>query len=211
MKTNKIIEFTGLPNSGKTTLIRRLKEELPKKYGITVQVQREDAEIVPSEIPKKTWDRNVWITFGQLQSIVQAYHSNADIVLLDRGMFDAMFWSKFLLSENTANYEQSRALQDILILMNKKLEFHPDYLFLINVSVQESICRRAQIEGPSVYSKPDFLNNYQEKFFEVFKSYIEGSGKKNSPIPSFYYDTTNMSTNEVFEKVEKQIIKICNL
>lgn len=211
MKTNKIIEFTGLPNSGKTTLIRRLKEELPKKYGITVQVQREDAEIVPSEIPKKTWDRNVWITFGQLQSIVQAYHSNADIVLLDRGMFDAMFWSKFMLSENTANYEQSKALHDILTLMDKNLKFHPDYLFLIDVSVQESICRRAQLEGPSVYSKPDFLNNYKAKFFEVFKNYIVKNEEENTLTPSFYYDTTNMSTNKVFEEVEKQIIKICNL
>lgn len=210
MRTSKIIEFTGIPNSGKTTLIQRLREELPKKYDITVQVQREDAEIVPSEIPKKTWDRNVWITFGQLQSIVQAYHSSADIVLLDRGLFDAMFWAKFMLKQNTATSNQSEGVQNILRLMYENLDFYPDYLFLIDASVEEALRRRALMEGTSVYSKPDFLNQYQATFFEIFKDYIEGNEKgKMIPASSFYYDTTKMSADEVFEEVTEKIVTIC--
>ena len=57
------IEFTGLPNSGKTTLIHNLANELQKR-GFKVKIMQEDAELVPPEIPKKTWIRNTWITFG---------------------------------------------------------------------------------------------------------------------------------------------------
>ena len=210
MRTTKVIEFTGIPNSGKTSLIHRLRDELPKK-GITVQVQREDAEIVPTEIPKKTWDRNVWITFGQLQSIVQAYHSDADIVLLDRGLYDAMFWARFMAKQNTATIIQSEGVLKILNVMYENLDFFPDYLFLIDVSVDEALRRRALMEGTSVYSKPDFLLQYQETFFDIFKGYInEDDSKKVIPTPSFYYDTTKMTADEVFEVVAEKIINICN-
>ena len=205
MKANKIIEFTGIPNSGKTTLIRRLKEELPKRYGISVQVQREDAEIVPDKIPKKTWDRNLWITFGQLQSLVEAYHSDCDIVLLDRGFFDAMFWSSFMLKHDITTNEQSCGVNNILIQTYYNLGFHPDYLFLFDTSVEESIKRHSKLGGKCVYSNPDFLNNYRNHFFEVFKKYIDG----NKDI-TYFYDTTPLTQDELFEKVAKQIRTICN-
>ena len=220
MKNHTIIELTGLPNSGKTTLIHRLAQELPKRYGITVQVQREDAEIVPTDIPKKTWDRNVWITFGQLQSLVHAYHSPADVVLLDRGFFDAMFWAHFMSSQGTSTLNQSAGIINILNSLYTNLNFYPDYLFLIDVSVQESLKRRALMEGASVYSKPDFLNSYHDKFFELFKDYIYGSENANEshkdktynkviPIPSYYYNTSRMTPDEIFTKVEADIVNIC--
>ena len=205
MKANKIIEFTGIPNSGKTTLIHRLKEELPSKYGITVQVQREDAEIVPSEIPKKTWDRNLWITFGQLQSLVQAYHSDADIVLLDRGFFDAMFWSSFMLEQNITTSNQSYGVNNILFQTYYNLDFHPDYLFLFDTSIEESIRRHLLMGGNCIYSNPDFLNNYRDHFFTTYKKYIDGN--KNI---TFFYDTTNLTPDELFDKVASQIRIICD-
>lgn len=47
------IEFTGPPNSGKTTLIHNLAKSLQEK-GFSVKVMQEDAELVPKEIPKKS-------------------------------------------------------------------------------------------------------------------------------------------------------------
>ena len=78
------IEFTGLPNSGKTTLIHNLAKDL-RNNGLKVKIMQEDAELVPTEIPKKTWIRNTWITFGQLQSLLEIPYSTEELILLDRG------------------------------------------------------------------------------------------------------------------------------
>ena len=78
------------------------------------------------------------------------------------------------------------------------------------------------MEGTSVYSKPDFLNNYHDKFMELFKSYIYGTTNdddnrynnktlnKTIPIPSFYYNTTHMTTDEIYDKIEADIVAIYN-
>lgn len=197
-----------MPNSGKTTLIHRLYEDLPKQ-NISVQIQREDAEIVPNEIPKRTWDRNVWITFGQLQSLVQAYHSSKDVVLLDRGIFDAFFWANLLHSDGSATLEQSQALESILKTMCTNMNFYPDYLFFIDVSVEESMIRRSLVNGISVYSQFDFLENYRNKFFDVFSKYIREHGETQlDSTRCYYFDTTYLSAEEVYEKVSQQIKKL---
>ena len=68
-----------------------------EKIGLKVKVMQEDAELVPKEIPKKTWIRNVWITFGQLQSLLEIpYLKDYDFIFLDRGYYDAVFWANFL-------------------------------------------------------------------------------------------------------------------
>ena len=206
----KIIEFTGMPNSGKTTLIHNLRSKLQANHGITVQIQREDAEVVPKTIPKKTWNRNLWITFGQFQSLVEAQHANTDVVFLDRGMFDAFFWSKFMYSQKVATEKQSLGMQKIISQIYKNIELYPDAIILVDVSVEESLKRRSLMEGQSVYSKPDYLKQYQQKFFEVFKPYIENDdSKKIIPVPSFYIDTTNLNKEEVTEIVEHEIVKLC--
>lgn len=103
------IEFTGPPNSGKTTLIHNLAKSLQGK-GFSVKVMQEDAELVPKEIPKKTWARNACITFGQLQSLIEIPYLDAQIILLDRGYCDALFWSRFLRLQNACSQEQSDSL-----------------------------------------------------------------------------------------------------
>lgn len=208
----KIIEFTGMPNSGKTTLIHNLQRKLQAEHGITVSYQREDAEIVPNEIPKKTWDRNTWITFGQFQSMIQAKYAHTEVVLLDRGYFDAIFWAKFMQSQGTSTGKQSQGMLNILLQSYKNLELYPDALFLIDVSVEESLRRRALMEGASTYSKPDYLEKYREKFFQVFKAYIENDEEhKAIHVPSYYFDTTGESEEDLAKWVAKDIADVCRL
>lgn len=195
---SKIIEFTGLPNSGKTTLIHRLAEELPK-HGFTVDVMREDAEIVPNTIPKKTWARNMWITFGQLQSLITANHSVSDFVLLDRGIYDALFWAKFMNHQGACTNAESVSMTNILSELRDLYGLNPDYVFVINVSVEESVKRRMGISRDTVYSKNDFLGqylDYQDKFFETVK------GKANI----ITIDSTHLSKEDLYKAVLEKIL-----
>lgn len=196
-----IIEFTGLPNSGKTTLIHNLTKILEEK-GFKVKIMQEDAELVPKEIPKKTWIRNVWITFGQLQSLLEIpYLKDYDIVFLDRGFYDAVFWANFLYVQNVCSKEQSDSLLNILEKTNDSFNLKPDVLFVVNVSVDESIRRRFAMKGEKpLLTNLDFLNLYQDelnKFYDLVLS------------PIVYLDTTNMTITEVcssaYEKIKHLI------
>ena len=55
-----MVEFTGTPEAGKTTVIERLQKQL-EEQGFKVTVIQESAELVPPEFPKGSWDANVWM------------------------------------------------------------------------------------------------------------------------------------------------------
>lgn len=192
------IEFTGPPNSGKTTLIHNLAKSLQEK-GFSVKVMQGDAELVPKEIPKKTWARNAWITFGQLQSLIEIPYSDAQIILLDRGYCDALFWSKFLRLQDACSQEQSDSLYGILQEMNTQFNLLPDWLFIIDVSVEESIKRRYALGGEIILTNEDFISLYKSELDEFYKG-----------ITSFqwYLDTTNLQISDVYELALSKILDI---
>lgn len=192
------IEFTGPPNSGRTTLIHNLAKSLQEK-GFSVKVMQEDAELVPKEIPKKTWARNAWITFGQLQSLIEIPYSDAQIILLDRGYCDALFWSKFLRLQDACSQEQSDSLYGILQEMNTQFNLLPDWLFIIDVSVEESIKRRYALGGEIILTNEDFISLYKSELDEFYKG-----------ITSFqwYLDTTNLQISDVYELALSKILDI---
>lgn len=192
------IEFTGPPNSGKTTLIHSLAKALQEK-GFKVKVMQEDAELVPKEIPKKTWARNAWITFGQLQSLIEIPYSDAEIILLDSGYCDALFWSRFLRLQNACSQEQSDSLYRILQEMNTQFNLLPDWLFVIDVSVEESLKRRYALGGEIVLSNTDFISLYKSELDEFYKG-----------ITSFqwYLDTTDLEVSEVHNLALSKVLDI---
>lgn len=192
------IEFTGLPNSGKTTLIHNLQKSLSTK-GFSVKIMQEDAELVPSEIPKLTWIRNVWITFGQLQTLLECNYSNSDVILLDRGYYDALFWAKFLYLQKVCSQAESETIINILNMLSASFKLKPDFLFVIDVSVEESLKRRY-----AMGSKPSIANH---EFLTFYKSVLNDF-IYSLPEPIRYVDTTTLSIEQVQNTVENLIFQI---
>ena len=192
------IEFTGLPNAGKTTLIHNLQKSLSTK-GFSVKIMQEDAELVPSEIPKLTWIRNVWITFGQLQTLLECNYSNSDVILLDRGYYDALFWAKFLYLQKVCSQAESETIINILNMLSASFKLKPDFLFVIDVSVEESLKRRY-----AMGSKPSIANH---EFLTFYKSVLNDF-IYSLPEPIRYVDTTTLSIEQVQNTVENLIFQI---
>ena len=192
------IEFTGLPNSGKTTLIHNLAKDL-RNNGLKVKIMQEDAELVPTEIPKKTWIRNTWITFGQLQSLLEIPYSTEELILLDRGYWDALFWAKFLYKQDACSKEQSESLLRILHEMNDQFNLLPDYLFVIDVSIKESMKRRLAMGGKIVLTNEDFLSFYKAELEEFYQGIT---------CPMWYLDTSSLSIEETKNTTIKKIQEI---
>lgn len=92
MKRPTVIEFSGLPNSGKTTLLHNIAE-LCERNNISAIIVQETAELLPKNIPKGTIEQNLWITLETLEKSLELnFMSGVDFILLDRGFYDQLFW-----------------------------------------------------------------------------------------------------------------------
>lgn len=141
------------------------------------------------------------VTFGQLQSLIEIPYSDAQIILLDRGYFDALFWARFLMIQGVCSREQSDSLYRILQEMNTHFDLLPDWLFVIDVSVEESIRRRYALGGEIVLSNKDFISLYKSTLDEFYKGI---------PSSQWYLDTTDLKVSEVHKLTLSKILNIMN-
>lgn len=79
--------------------------------------------------------------------------------------------------------------------------FHlkPDFLYVIDVSVEESLRRRIKQGGPVTFSRQDFLSDYRINFKKFYQSL---------DAEVLYQDTTNLSKDEVAKLVFTQITSL---
>ena len=90
-----IIEFAGVPKSGKTSTIGQIYNFF-KRCGFRVQVVVERASVCPIR-DKKHFTFNVWTASTTLAQILQNTQEpprsdDPDILILDRGLFDSVCW-----------------------------------------------------------------------------------------------------------------------
>ena len=195
MKRPIVIEFSGLPNSGKTTLLQNIKK-LCECNNISTIIVQEPAELFPDTIPKGTVEQNLWITLETLQkSLELAFVSDVDFILLDRGFYNQLFWST-MYEDKDAQY--ANFISKFMDEFAEKYNVKPDYLYIVDVEVEESIKRRMKSGEPVTFTKKGFLVNYKNKF-EDFAKQIDSK---------LYIDTTNLSKDEVASIVFETIITL---
>lgn len=89
----------------------------------------------------------------------------------------------------------------VIDFMKKFAEMYnakPDYLYIVDVDVNESIKRRMATGEPVTFSKKDFLINYKKEFEKFYKT-IDSR---------FYIDSTNLTEQEVANIVFNTLMKI---
>ena len=149
-----IVEFTGTPEAGKTTILTLLKQSL-ESSGFTVKVYPESAEKSKSIFPrdsygKSKFDAKFWMHLETLKNLVEAPYQNYDIILFDRGALDEKFW----INLDACNGD----FDDRIIYLSKLFDdVLPDLLIVLKVSVDESLRRRGG-EGHVVTRQ--FLERY---------------------------------------------------
>jgi thymidylate kinase len=85
-----VLEITGTPKAGKTTLIK-LVDAFLRDCGWRVYVLKERASECPLPM-KGHFFFNTWTTGTMLAGLLDAVDRDHDIVILDRGIFDALIW-----------------------------------------------------------------------------------------------------------------------
>jgi predicted NUDIX family phosphoesterase/thymidylate kinase len=99
------VEFAGGPKAGKTTTLERL-DKLLRRSGFRVRVISELASTSPLRAKLHVYF-NLWTMTKAISQILESMERAEHIVLIDRGLFDALCWMDWHLSAGrmtTADY-----------------------------------------------------------------------------------------------------------
>ena len=155
MRKPFMVEFTGTPEAGKTTVITNVSNQLTA-LGYRVFVLKESAEKLPRQIPKGTWDANLWMHYQTMSGLLKAKYINADIVLIDRGLVDSNFYGKRFLWNNLCTKEKYEKFRNQFID-----ELFPDFLVALIVSPDIALKRRG---GKGTLVNEEYIKKYNELF-----------------------------------------------
>lgn len=115
---------------------------------------------MPDEIPKGTFDANMWMHLTTQAEILRAFYSKTDIVLIDRGLIDSGFYGWKYLEERVCTKGQYCQFEKMFLSSLK-----PDLFIAMMVTPEESIKRRGG-EGKLVNLK--YIQEYNKLYINFY-------------------------------------------
>ena len=191
MRKPFMVEFTGTPEAGKTTVIQNVASKLSSE-GYKVSILKESAEELPPEIPKGTWDANLWMHYQTQSGILRATYFEKDIVLIDRGLIDSMFYGEKFFSEQGCTENQYQIFKNQFLY-----NLLPDFLIALIVEPDIAIIRRGG-QGRIVNEK------YIRAYNKVFMKYYEGIKCPKALIDTTMFDIYQ-ANDIVFQALKKHL------
>ena len=85
-----VVELTGTPKAGKTTSVNVIKRFF-ESCGYRVHLLEERAGRCPL-LMKGHFFFNAWTTCTMLAEVLETVDTDVDVMILDRGFFDALMW-----------------------------------------------------------------------------------------------------------------------
>jgi predicted NUDIX family phosphoesterase len=200
-----VIEFSGSPKSGKTSCINSLELFL-KRNGFSVEIVQERASVCPVE-DKHSPLFNIWTVSSSITGMVGVLarkNINCDVLILDRGIFDAFCWFNWLLSKNKLDKKQSEAIETFLFTVMDLFMNRVDIVFAFTVNPDISIEREFAI---LLTDKPGAIMN-QKVLGEYLKSVNDTKHDKSRYFHTvFDIDTSNINQDQVGKKVTDITLK----
>lgn len=199
----RLIEFSGTPDAGKTTLINSLYASL-KSSGINVirLGEANGAELPPQNL-RGSLGYNEWVGQSACNGIIDAFSQNPDLIIADRGFVDFRFWNYFYQSIGKATPQEVKDLQSKPQFQDKRLV--PDLFVAVTVSLEEAFRRH-----PALSRKKDWVNEHNslfEKFYESYKGdkvKIDTSDLSKEELLNTSFDMISSTFPELFEPKNKE-------
>lgn len=199
-----VIEFCGSPKAGKSTCINSLDLFL-RRNNFRTRVLTERAGICPVK-DKYDPNFNIWTAcsvIAELSGVLSNNSKDYDVVILDRGIFDALCWFNWLKERNNLDQTDFDGLESFL-LMNK-WQGIIDLIYVFTATPEESMRREYTnllTNKTGSIMRTDILNSYRECVINTTKKY----DVKYQKIELF--DTTNTEIDDVNYNVTKNTLEI---
>lgn len=198
-----IIELAGTPKAGKTTTLQVLSRFM-KECGYQVQQMRERASDCPIAM-KGHFFFNTWTTTTMLASMIEAIESEADVLFMDRGVFDALVWLEVQSQEHqvTSNeyevFRQFVMLERWRTLTDLTVVFHVEPSTALERENKDLLIKRTgSIMSPANLGRYNrVLNQVRQGVASDFQFYEIDTTDYDSPVSS-----TERVATEIINRME---------
>lgn len=172
-----VVEFAGTPKSGKSTSVEAIRHFF-KRFGFGVHVLSERAAQCP--IPMKGHlFFNTWCATTMLAELIENVDTRTDIIIADRGLFDALIWFQTQAKRGELLPEEMENIENFLLMDRWKNLF--DLVVVLRAKAETALKRenahRITARPGSIMNTPmleslsdavgDAVNQYQDKFKNV--------------------------------------------
>ena len=150
------VEFSGTPKAGKTTIINSLRLFLNRNgYRVTVAAERASTSPVVNKLHVHF---NVWTASQTLCQMLETaqWPERSDIVILDRGLFDALAWMDWMRERDKVDASDMRKIVDFLMIDSWQQMI--DVVFIMRTTPEVSLLREYKDQ---VTKKPGRIMNEQ--------------------------------------------------
>lgn len=165
-----VIEFAGTPKSGKTTSVEAIRHFFSRN-GFRVHVLTERAALCP--IPMKGHlFFNTWCAASMLSELLANVETETDIIIVDRGIFDALVWLTLQENRGELTAEEARTFEHFLLL--ERWRDLVDLSIVMTVSANEALAREVGqrlTRRPGSIMNSDVLNAITNSVDEAINRY----------------------------------------
>lgn len=198
-----VIEFTGTPRTGKTSLINNLKDFFKKK-GFIVDILEEfttsekyKKEIYPTLKDKYKNVVNTEIPKYVLKQLEDSINKNPDIIIIDRSLFDRLIWVDRLFFKDGMSTEEYSNYKNLYIpLIKEKIDI------VVSTYTDSLTCLKRDYNANLSLEKRSFLNEINVDEYNKSLLNMKKLSKKEK-INFKLFDTTNKNQREIsFEIVD---------
>lgn len=198
-----VIEFTGTPRTGKTSLINNLKDFFKKK-GFRVCIIEEfttslkyKTQIYPILKNKSKNVVNTEIPKYVLKDLDDAINSKYDIIIVDRSLFDRLIWvDRLFLKKGMSDEEYNEYKSTYIPLIKEKINIIVSLYTDCLTCLKRDYHANLSLENRTFLNE-DNVNEYNKSLLNMEKLSI----KENINFKMF--DTTNKNQREIsFEVID---------
>lgn len=184
-----IVELTGNPDSGKTSIIDSLRDFF-KDMGYRVKKPLEGAEEV--RLSRKSFTYNVATAVYAMNILMSQLNSGTDeLVLFDRCLYDAWGWMEYWLWKKDISEELAREVQNFFTKEVWRKEI--DIAFFVTCDPKEAV--RRNLKSSIIKETGDFSSpESSRKLANIFTNEYHFFKKKNAPV--ILIDTTELKKDE---------------
>lgn len=198
-----IIEFSGSPKSGKTSCINSLDIFL-KRNGFKTTIIQERASVCPVS-DKKNPLFNIWTMSMSIAGMIgelESKKSSCDILILDRGIFDACCWFQWLSSAKMLDAENRKIIEEFALLdfFANKIDIVFSFTARPDISIKREYAHLLTEKTGSIMN-----NSVLGEYLQAIKDTINSKGKYFHEILSI--DTSDKSQDEVGKEVTEKTLK----